>query len=566
MVDITKLKQQARALEQQGDLAAALGAYREVLRQFELAPNVEPDVPLYVKVGDLSLKTGDQTVALDMFERAAERYADLGSAKSVIALCLKIIRTDPRRTDVYLRYARRLLAKGHVESTRLVLLDCAQRAKLQKTLNTLQELGERPESERRGLLEQFFAAVTHGTGTHVALGGPLDPSTADAAPPKPEQAERPAATTRATPAAVPEQTKPQPSVSDRKPRPSRPTPVEEPPVPAAADPVVAEIRSRPFPTKAVATPSAATPPVEVPPATVPKPQPTVPRTPMRRTEPPQRRPWRLATFRRELRARPAWLWPAMSAAAVVVVGVGLLGFGAMSSGAELGAAPPELPIPLASMRAAGDSLADSSSSPADNAAETGAVVAVPESKPEPVKRTRIASSRSVVPSELDPSALAAAQEAALAVRSDSVDVELSDDLTSVGATLTMPAVPLTSAATSGRLGAGMRAAPSRRGAASEGPVIVIDGLEVEAVARFSGPAGASHQVVQRLENGGRITLHVSPFAGAPRGETGRLRVETDSGATVGTVRFEGFFVTARADLSPAVLEGLLRRLTRQGGN
>ncbi|KPK02803.1 MAG: hypothetical protein AMS20_11600, partial [Gemmatimonas sp. SG8_28] len=180
IVDIATLKQHARDCEKRGDTAAALQTYEQILQHFERS-EIEPEGPFYVKVGDLSLKSGQKEQALEMFERAAEQYARLGSEKSVIALCLKVLRTDATRADVYVRFARRLLRHGHVEQTRLVLVDYAERAKLRKTLTTLERLGARPEAELKVKLEKFFETVDRGapqlpsSGERAAVTHPRPP-------------------------------------------------------------------------------------------------------------------------------------------------------------------------------------------------------------------------------------------------------------------------------------------------------------------------------------------------------------------------------------------------------
>ncbi|KPK08414.1 MAG: hypothetical protein AMS20_02095 [Gemmatimonas sp. SG8_28] len=123
-MNIAALKEQARALERRGDTAAALDVYERILAQLDTT-SVEPEAPLFVKMGDLSLRTGRAAAAIEMFERAARRYAELGSHRSVIALCVKILRTDSSRTDTYFTFARVMLEHGQVEPARLVLLEQA---------------------------------------------------------------------------------------------------------------------------------------------------------------------------------------------------------------------------------------------------------------------------------------------------------------------------------------------------------------------------------------------------------------------------------------------------------
>jgi hypothetical protein len=173
-MDITTLKQQARVLEQKGDTAGALEAFRRIIAQL-VKSGIEPEGPLFVKAGDLTLKTGNRQGAVAMFERAAARYASMGSAKSVIALCLKILRTDPLQKDVHVRYARQLFGRGHVEPARLVLLDYAERSQLHKTHQTLGRLANRSVPEITVKLQEFFDTVDRGvrmTGERRVMSAP----------------------------------------------------------------------------------------------------------------------------------------------------------------------------------------------------------------------------------------------------------------------------------------------------------------------------------------------------------------------------------------------------------
>ncbi len=64
------------------------------------------DPSLFNRVGDLAHKAGDDAAACEAWDQAVSRYADLGFLNSAIALCGKIIRADPHRTQVLLELAR----------------------------------------------------------------------------------------------------------------------------------------------------------------------------------------------------------------------------------------------------------------------------------------------------------------------------------------------------------------------------------------------------------------------------------------------------------------------------
>jgi hypothetical protein len=157
----------------------------------------------------------------------------------------------------------------------------------------------------------------------------------------------------------------------------------------------------------------------------------------------------------------------------------------------------------------------------------------------------------VKPVSLDQRALASVTEAAAAVDAGVVDAPTTDLIGDVGRITTDPAT----------LTLRERPRPAQTQPAVRGPDIVIEGLEVEGVARSS----VSYQVVQRLPSGTRITLTVEPFGNAPSGENGILRVQAvGSDSAQGSVRFGDFFVRAQGQLTPEELGTLLDRLVERG--
>ncbi len=538
-MNIATVKQQARELERQGKTAAALDAYEEIIARLE-CDAVEPEAPLFVKVGDLSLKSGDKLGAIAMFERAAEQYAKQGSNRSVIALCLKILRTAPHRTDVHLRFARELLQNDYVEPTRLVLVDYAERAKLPKTLNTLQRLAVRPESEIRAMLERFFETAERGqhmaghTGEMPAIMLPADAMPPTAPRPPLAETHRPAArapTASAAPVRTPEHRAAVP----------------------ARDPIMAELR-QPAPR------GTAQPPVVEPAA--PERRPEAARRPTQ-PQPAVTRLGLVARIRRSWRARPVWVYPAAAAAAVAVAGVGFFAFGAVPFGGELDAEQPGVTVPHATpSRSTLMMVAAFGATDSEQRATPGATPAAPVQAP--VRGARVASDSTaavglqerapLVPVALDPSALAAATRAAMNAQPGTIDIPISSAVEDVGRI----AIPTTLPAASELMSRAAAATP--RSTASD-PVVAIADLEIAAIAR--GPD--SYQVVQRLATGEQVSLSVIPFADAPDGERGTLQVEVSGDTAVGTVRYRDSFVTARASIAPTTLKRLLEALTERGG-
>lgn len=539
-MDIATLKQHARECEKQGDTAAAHQTYEQILQHFERS-GIEPEGPFYVKVGDLSLKTGHKAQALEMFERAAEQYARLGSEKSVIALCLKILRTDTTRADVYVRFARALLRHGHVEQTRLVLVDYAERAKLRKTLATLERLGARPEAELKAKLEKFFETVDRGAPQLTSSG------------------ERPAASHPRPPQPISHTTEHLALMIDASGRPVAPRPSAPPaPLPSVVpqpELVVTEIAPMPEPVVARAAPpvTEATPRIVAPHRPEPQPQPVASRTAPRRS---------FGSLWSHRQALPVWAWPAAAAAAVVVLAVGLFAFGAIPFGGELGAEQPDgraAGAPLTRiMTAATFEEPVGPPSPGEAPAVSPSAAAPVPGQGQPTSATSASVTPPAdpldpgAPTRLDPGALRAAREVALSVSGADIDVPIAADAKDVGRITVPTGAPLASGT--------RRATSGASQPATREPVIVIEGVAIEGVARMS----SSYQVVQRLASGQRVSLTVVPFSQAPADDTGFLMVRAESGdSSIGTVRFGDSYVTARGAIVPAEMERLLGRLVEQ---
>lgn len=516
-MDIAALKEQARELEHAGEAAAALTIYDELLQELDRT-GVIPDGALFVKIGDLSLKTGQRSRAVTLFERAAEQYASMGADKSVLALCLKILRTNPRRADVHLRFAKQLFMHGYTDATRRVLLDYAERTQLEKTRATLERLEGRAESDVKAKLEEFFQMADRAarrSGEHRAFNTPM---------PKPiasETAQRLAVIAEA--------------LTKTPPAPEAPPP----------DPIMAEIMAK---KPAIEPPLLAPVPVAAAApqlAVVPGGQTAAPAT--------------TQADRRTRRRRPVWAWPIAAAAAVLVLGVGLMGFGAVPFGGDLDAKQPEAGAPAAFATASllGTATVDSSATTReadDSATVAGPVVQVTPAgaslsvAPEAGRRTE----EEAAPTGLDRVALTAATRALANVDVEVVEVPVDPSI------LAPDRIAIPTAASSTPAGDGSVAGPRRP--TEPQSVVAVDGLEITGVVRTSG----SYRLVQRLASGGTVTLIVTSFDNAPAGESGQLKVQAAPGdSATGSRRFRDFWVTASAQVNPAVLERLLDTLTER---
>jgi tetratricopeptide (TPR) repeat protein len=167
MPTVSELKEQARTLEQQGNLGRALAIYEHILKHVEGTPAIVKLLPLYVKVGDLHAKLNQPTEAVDSYEKAAEQYAEHGSAQRISALCAKIVRLAPDRSGLQVDLARRLIEHGHVGSARDVLSDYALSANLDKAQEALDDLAGRPDEEVQPMLERLLESGLDAEPAHA---------------------------------------------------------------------------------------------------------------------------------------------------------------------------------------------------------------------------------------------------------------------------------------------------------------------------------------------------------------------------------------------------------------
>lgn len=160
MAKEAKLREQARKQELKGNWRAAIEAYRRVLE------GDAADVGLWNRVGDLHLRLGETTQAVEAYETAVAAYADAGLHNNAIALCRKILRLVPGRTSIYLRLGQISAAQGFLADARQNFLEYAERmqraGKLDASFEALLEFADLSPDDveiRRLLAEQL---ASHG--------------------------------------------------------------------------------------------------------------------------------------------------------------------------------------------------------------------------------------------------------------------------------------------------------------------------------------------------------------------------------------------------------------------
>ncbi|MES2522221.1 MAG: tetratricopeptide repeat protein [Gemmatimonadota bacterium] len=106
-----KLRKKAAELEALKQFDRAIAAYVSSIERSE-KDGEEVDVAVLNKVGDLTLRQGRVSDAVTYYERAVEHYATVGLFNNAIALCNKILRNAPGRSNVYFTLGRICARKG----------------------------------------------------------------------------------------------------------------------------------------------------------------------------------------------------------------------------------------------------------------------------------------------------------------------------------------------------------------------------------------------------------------------------------------------------------------------
>ena len=133
MPDVAKLKKKAAELELKKQFDKALAVYAEILDSFE-GSDLEVDVALYNRVGDLHLKQGNVADAVNYYEKAVDHYVETGFYNNAIALCNKILRSSPGRASIYYKLGKISAHKGFKSDAKANFLEYADR--MQKTGKT----------------------------------------------------------------------------------------------------------------------------------------------------------------------------------------------------------------------------------------------------------------------------------------------------------------------------------------------------------------------------------------------------------------------------------------------
>ena len=126
MSNAAKLKKKAVELEQKKQFDKALALYIQFLQESDGSLD-DADIPLYNRVGDLLIRTGNTSDALNNFEKAIDLYAERGFLNNAIALCNRVLRQAPGRASIYYKLGRISATKGFKSDAKKNFLEYADR-------------------------------------------------------------------------------------------------------------------------------------------------------------------------------------------------------------------------------------------------------------------------------------------------------------------------------------------------------------------------------------------------------------------------------------------------------
>src|SRR3989440_7508016 len=159
MSKLEKQKEKARGLETK-DPRGAIEAWLAALKAQGDEGDPNPDLSIFNRIGDLYLKVKDPAQAADYYDRAVDKYAELGFHNNAIAMCNKVLRNAPARPTTYLKLAKLYAAKGFVAEAKQNFVEYAERmqkiGKIQQAFAALNEFTDiSPENTQlRGMLAE----------------------------------------------------------------------------------------------------------------------------------------------------------------------------------------------------------------------------------------------------------------------------------------------------------------------------------------------------------------------------------------------------------------------------
>src|SRR6266511_1981120 len=189
MSKLEKQKDKARGLETK-DPKGAIEAWLEILKEQEEAAEDNPDLSIFNRVGDLYLKVKEPAKAADYYDKAVDKYAELGFHNNAIAMCNKVLRNAPARQTTYLKLAKLYASKGFLAEAKQNFVEYAGRMqKIGKIDHAFAALKEFTDiSAESGSLREMLAEHLkmygsdpgkHGSSARISTPKPLLPPGGD---------------------------------------------------------------------------------------------------------------------------------------------------------------------------------------------------------------------------------------------------------------------------------------------------------------------------------------------------------------------------------------------------
>src|SRR6266545_4241766 len=188
MSKLEQLKEKAKGLEGK-DPKKAIEAWIDALKAQESEGEANPDLSIYNRIGDLFIKLKDPGQAADYYDRAVDKYAELGFHNNAIAMCNKVLRNAPARQATYLKLAKLYAAKGFMGEAKQNFVEYAERmqkvGKIDHAFAALKEFTDiSPESANlREILSEHLQMYGADPGKRASSARVSTPAAPKTAPP-----------------------------------------------------------------------------------------------------------------------------------------------------------------------------------------------------------------------------------------------------------------------------------------------------------------------------------------------------------------------------------------------
>jgi tetratricopeptide (TPR) repeat protein len=161
MSSIEALKEKARRHEQKEEWHKARDLYRQAIARLD--EDDQPDIGLRNRLGDLETRLGNLDQAMKAYDQAVELYMEAELPNNATAVCKKILRNMPDRTEVFLRMGQIRASQGFLVDARQNFLTYAER---------MQAEGDIDEAFRA--LIEFADSAPEDAEIRVAIAGQME--------------------------------------------------------------------------------------------------------------------------------------------------------------------------------------------------------------------------------------------------------------------------------------------------------------------------------------------------------------------------------------------------------